>query len=359
MVQPTTGTPLFVAVPSVRPCVTSTLSRWMLHALQARTTPENRPAVIKALEKEAEAQSGEVKRRLTQVANWMQQGKAKTRDWEPNPRGKSSGGFQEVRAGDIHFVIVDNNPFYRGQVKSERVESDAARGFEKSHSPIIQAWTEAFNRVGNDYGVFVHHMNPKHLAHDVFNRKEFSHTTPKGTRRFGTGGAQNASLCYARTLTNGGPALWVEVDDDILPANLKKYLKFNAFTEMEDHLVINRPDYSFLGGYDWGSRKPRRLLDEEFQPKFSYNSSQIVFGNSGRFNLLPTKNHECESIKFIGERLFASPTVLHAGGRTTLACTSPNFGGAVNMGVKAIELPTELMSSVRLESGISRPRMRR
>jgi len=190
--------PLFIHIPSVRPLISESLSKWFVHAVEANAGGENAGAVARRLSSLAQdlKLSTENRRLLSRIAE----------------RLKACNLFGEASGREIHFVVADNSAYYQGKPVQE------------THTPRALELARALNAVGNPYGVFIHYLTPdefgelKPRALPEANDHPLFHLDEAGNVKVGPGAASNIALSYIKALRGKGTAFVLRMNDDFFPS---------------------------------------------------------------------------------------------------------------------------------------------
>ncbi len=127
-------TPLYVYIPSVRPSIIGCLSKWFVHAVEARSGKERWGAAVLA-RKASKSAGKEIKTPLEKIARLLE---------KRTPQN-------ERFASEIHFVVVDNAAYYH------------EKPVQQTHTPQAVTLARELNKIGNPRGVFVHYITPNEL----------------------------------------------------------------------------------------------------------------------------------------------------------------------------------------------------
>ncbi len=192
--------PIYVHIPSVRSSIIPCLSKWFVHAIEAR---ENKSSVLRDIGRALKRPSTESTKELQQIKNRLE---------HRNP-------VKEKIKDEIHFVVVDNAAYYH------------EKPMEQLHTNKATELVRRLNRLGNGHGVYIHYITPQNietiLPRKVPETHPFFHRTPVSTViSFSPGGATNLALAYIRTLdekTRGRDkeAYFLRMNDDSFPAQGK------------------------------------------------------------------------------------------------------------------------------------------
>ncbi len=201
--------PFYVAMPSVRRYVLSSLPKWWMHAVEARGGKE----ILSRLSSQSADSSGETRKILFRLSEGLKRRKL---------LGSRKFG------GEIHFIVVDSSAFYHEKPLSE------------THTPAAVELARTLNSVGNDCGIFVHYVTSDEInilrgspAHQIslgpkWERLQnfnpfWSVTAGKGRVFVGPGAAMNIALSFARRLHEKtgrtGEADYWRLNDDLVPVD--------------------------------------------------------------------------------------------------------------------------------------------
>lgn len=326
--------PIYFHVPSVRPAILSFLSRWFIHAIEARAGDSAIKEIKQLAKKEGKSEAG---KRLKKIA-----GHLKTR----NLLGK------DHVEREIHFVIADNAAFY------------LEKPVEETHTPEALHLANVLNAIGNKYGVFVHYITPTEMKtlfpsplpdthHFVLNYE--------GKPKVSPGAACNIALSYTSAHNEkkygaGSTIMFFKVDDDLTPPIGKT--EWEASKQMrnffvDQQLLEKKQAYPRAGytGYTWNQQEERWKRGGQ-----EHHDWPPLVGKLENLSWYSTgAGEQCIHVKM---QLAGSPNYLiHAGGKKAYDIRLDKIGSRMprqngNKVYTVQNAPEEFIKEVMRKSGI-------
>ncbi|MEK6954804.1 MAG: hypothetical protein AABX01_07360 [Candidatus Micrarchaeota archaeon] len=328
--------PFYIHIPSVRAEIIPTLSKWFVHAAEAKGIGESGFNQIIRTQKEPL-----LGRQLKKIASHLKE------------RGSASAS--EDFNADIHFVIADNSAYFHEKPIAE------------THTPNAVQLSNLLNNIGNSHGIFVHIITPAEMEMIMPPKKEILsrrhplfHADTKGNVKTSPGAATNIALSYIRTYhptRYKGRAYFLRVGDDTYPSLRKSYGNRNFFLDMKDH-IEGRKSQNISGKYNGyndnkGVRvRPNQGTFSRFIVRHQYPADMIYYQTVGDEDAnYTTRPH----------KTYFTPNYMYHGGRTTTLKTRPykdTFGGYVKIWQDSVEevrpVKAEFIDAVMAKNGIEK-----